>query len=158
MQSQLWSNTHKKLQEIFIEYTCISESMLCLHWGKSVNVKWIKKKCFLIFSKAVTDMKKRPVLGLDIFSTHHWVTIFKFVIESLILELWNYMFNPSATVIVLFDSSPTPWDMLILRCLCYIFFLTNLTKVAELLFLDLWFSIIVCHLSKLYPILRVPIN
>ena len=30
--------------------------------------------------------------------------IFKIVIKSLIIELQNYMFNPSATVGVLFDS------------------------------------------------------
>ena len=39
-------------------------------------------------------MKKHPVLGLDIFSAHHWVTIFKFAFKSVILELWNCMSNP----------------------------------------------------------------
>ena len=41
-----------------------------------------------------------------IFSAHHWVTIFKFAIMSLILEPRNCMSNPSATVSVFFDSSP----------------------------------------------------
>ena len=41
-----------------------------------------------------------------LFSAHDWVTIFKFTIKSLILELRNCMSNPSTTVSVLFDSSP----------------------------------------------------
>ena len=41
-----------------------------------------------------------------IYSAHHWVMIFKFLIKSLILELQNCMSNPSATISVLFDSSP----------------------------------------------------
>ena len=40
------------------------------------------------------------------YSAHHWMMIFKFVIKSLILEPRNCMSNPSATVSVLFDSSP----------------------------------------------------
>ena len=79
--------------------------MLYPHRGKSES-KVSKKIVFLIFSKAVTDLKKQPVLGLDIFSAHHWVTIFRFAVKSLIFELWNCVSNPSATVIVLFDSSP----------------------------------------------------
>ena len=80
------------LYRVYISY--ISESMHCLHWGKSVNVKWIKKLFFFIFfSKAFTDLRKQPVLGLGIFSAHHWVMIFKFVVKSLILELWNCMSN-----------------------------------------------------------------
>ena len=38
----LWSGTHKKQLGICIEYTYISEFMLWLHWGKFVNIKWIK--------------------------------------------------------------------------------------------------------------------
>ena len=40
--SQQWSSTHKKQLEICIEYTYISEFMLKLHWGKFMNVKWVK--------------------------------------------------------------------------------------------------------------------
>ena len=40
-----------------------------------------------------------------IFLAHHWVTIFKFAIKSLIFQLQNYMSNLSPTVSVLFDSS-----------------------------------------------------
>ena len=32
--------------------------------------------------------------------------VFKIAINSLMLEMWNYMSNPSATASVLFDSSP----------------------------------------------------
>ena len=41
-----------------------------------------------------------------IYSAHYWMTIFKFAIKSLILELRNCVSNPSATVSVLFDLSP----------------------------------------------------
>ena len=48
-------------------------------------------------------------IGCDnvyIFSSHNWVMVFEIVINSLILEMWNYMSNPSATASALFDSSP----------------------------------------------------
>ena len=41
----------KKQLGICIEYTYISESMLCLHRGKSVKVKWVKKSYFWFFQK-----------------------------------------------------------------------------------------------------------
>ena len=48
--SWLWSSTHKNQLGICIEYTYISESMLCLH-RVSLNVKWIKKLFFWFFQK-----------------------------------------------------------------------------------------------------------
>ena len=56
--SWLWSRTHKNQLGICIEYTYISESMLCLHRGKSERKVNKKNYFFLIFSKAVTDLKK----------------------------------------------------------------------------------------------------
>ena len=38
----LWSSTHKKQLGICIEYTYISELMVCLHQGKFVNLQWVK--------------------------------------------------------------------------------------------------------------------
>ena len=44
------------LYRVYISY--ISESMHCLHWGKSVNVKWIKNCFFLFFFKSIHWLEK----------------------------------------------------------------------------------------------------
>ena len=82
--------------------------MLCLHRGKSEGK--VIKNCFLIFSEAVTELKKQPVLGLDIFSAHHWMTIFKFAVKSLILELRICMSNPLVQQLLFFFLFITPLE------------------------------------------------
>ena len=46
------------------------------------------------------------VNNVYIYSAHYLLTVIKFAIKGLIYELQKCMFNPSATVIILFDLSP----------------------------------------------------
>ena len=81
----LWSNSPKerslsKYQQ-FPGFLCML--YLAVHWLTAVISIW-----------DILD----AIINVYIFSALNWVTIFKFVIKSLILQLWNCMSNPSATV------------------------------------------------------------
>ena len=86
----LWLN---KPKERFLSKHQHFSGFLCM---LNLAVHWLTA---LIFIWGILDAI------MSIYS-HHWVTIFKITIKRLILELRNCLSNTSATVSVLFDSSP----------------------------------------------------